>query len=168
MVAPTESTLQKYYPNNVRTFLQGSDLSVIRQWQRGNSVELSVAMFNVIRDFNLASVIRNAEVFGLDHVHVIGWRKYDKRGTVGAHKLIDITHHKDFDSFVEHVGIGNIVPIEHPDQYDLTTYRYLCQNIFSARDIVSCSEKKGRVYLPNIWVDLQDTVISHSMEQPAH
>jgi len=76
-------------------------------------------MFNVIRDFNLASVIRNAEVFGLDHVHVIGWRKYDKRGTVGAHKLIDITHHKDFDSFVEHVGIGNIVPIEHPDQYDL-------------------------------------------------
>lgn len=76
-------------------------------------------MFNVIRDFNLASVIRNAEVFGLNHVHIIGWRKYDKRGTVGAHRLIDMTHHKDFDSFVECVGAQNIVPIEHPDQYDL-------------------------------------------------
>lgn len=76
-------------------------------------------MYNTVRDFNFASVVRNACAFGLKRVYIIGFKKYDKRGAVGTQHLMDVVHYKDFDTFVEDVGATNIVPIEHPDQYSL-------------------------------------------------
>lgn len=100
---------------NVRDDLKDLDVESLIQVQAQSSLPLCVAMFNVVRDFNLASVVRNACVFGVSQIHIIGWRKYDRRGTVGAHNYIEMVHHptyKDFCMWCCDHGY-DIVALEH-------------------------------------------------------
>jgi len=79
----------------------------------------SVLITNKFNDFNIGSVIRNANAFCAREVIVYGRKKYDKRGTVGAHLYTDIKHLRfddelDLSSSVV-VGVDNLpgaVPIE--------------------------------------------------------
>lgn len=86
-------------PFNVRDDLKDKTVESIRQWQTDHSIPYSVAVYNVIRDFNMASVIRNAVSFGFRRMYIIGSRKWDRRGTVGAHHYLEIVHCEDFADF---------------------------------------------------------------------
>ena len=41
-------------------------------------------------DFNISTLIRNANSFNAKSVYYIGKKRYDRRGTVGAHHYIDL------------------------------------------------------------------------------
>jgi len=87
----------------------------------------SVLITNKFHDFNIGSVIRNANAFCAKEVIIYGSKQYDKRGTVGAHiyttmKHVRFTEELDLsDSIV--VGVDNLeqaVPIESfvwPDKH---------------------------------------------------
>ena len=45
-------------------------------------VPLYVAIENLAHDFNIGTVVRNANAFNMARVHIIGKRKYNRRGAM--------------------------------------------------------------------------------------
>lgn len=118
--APTQ-TIQEYSEKfkvfNVKDSLQDKSIQQIRQWQQDITIPYSVAMYNTVRDFNLASVIRNVSAFGLKEINIIGYRKFDKRGAVGSYNYVKINYFKDFETFAKKIKPINIVALELPEHY---------------------------------------------------
>ena len=108
---------EKFKQFNVKDELKELPVTSIRSWQENRSIPYSVAMYNTVRDFNLASVIRNASAFAIQEINIIGWKKYDKRGAVGAYNYVKINHFVDFEAFARYVGPHNIVALELPEHY---------------------------------------------------
>jgi tRNA(Leu) C34 or U34 (ribose-2'-O)-methylase TrmL len=106
----------KFFPFNVKDHLKSLSVKDIKSWQSGNSYPFSVAVYNDINDFNLAGVVRNACAFGLSKMFIIGTKKWDKRGAVGAYNYIDIIHYSTFDEFVQTESIL-LAPLELPEHY---------------------------------------------------
>ncbi len=82
-----------------------------------------VAIENWEHDFNIGTVVRNANAFLASAVHIVGKRRWNRRGAMVTDRYQHVLHHPDFSSFSawanEHdlpiVGIDNIdgsVPIE--------------------------------------------------------
>lgn len=107
----------KFKQFNVKDQLKELPVETIKLWQQNKSIPFSVAVYNNVRDFNLASIIRNASAFALKEINIIGWKKYDKRGAVGAYNYVKINHFKDFESFAKYVKPYNIVSLELPEHY---------------------------------------------------
>lgn len=64
----------------------------------------AVAMSHISGDFNFASVVRNANFFGLRQVFYIGGgKKYDRRATVGTHNYIPVQYFEGFDEFFAYI-----------------------------------------------------------------
>ena len=57
----------------------------------------SVVCCNIGNDFNIATVIRNANAFLAKEVVIYGNKKYDRRGTVGTHHYTKFRHVKGID-----------------------------------------------------------------------
>jgi tRNA G18 (ribose-2'-O)-methylase SpoU len=82
-----------------------------------------VAIENWEHDFNIGTVIRNANAFLASRVHVIGERRWDRRGAMSTHRYQHVEHHPDIKAFATWaqqnslpiVAIDNVtdsVPIE--------------------------------------------------------
>jgi tRNA G18 (ribose-2'-O)-methylase SpoU len=55
---------------------------------------LEIAVENVGRDFNMGTIVRSANAFGVRHVHVIGSRQWNKRGAMMTDKYLHIHYHE--------------------------------------------------------------------------
>jgi len=82
-----------------------------------------VAVENWEHDFNIGSVVRNANAFLAGAVHIIGKRKWNRRGAMVTDRYQHIHHHPTIGEFVEWakvaevpiIGIDNLpgaVPLE--------------------------------------------------------
>ena len=65
----------------------------------------SVVCCNIGNDFNIATVIRNANAFLAREVAVYGNRKYDRRGTVGTHHYTNFRHVRDISSLSDYLDM---------------------------------------------------------------
>jgi tRNA G18 (ribose-2'-O)-methylase SpoU len=63
-------------------------------------VSLNVAIENWQHDFNIGTIIRNANAFNVEAVHIIGKKHYNRRGAMVTDKYLNIFHHKSIDEFV--------------------------------------------------------------------
>ncbi len=63
----------------------------------------SVVCCNIGNDFNIATVIRNANAFLAQEVVIYGNKKYDRRGTVGTHHYSNFRHVKCIDSLGDYL-----------------------------------------------------------------
>ena len=76
----------------------------IKAIYEGNSCKAAVAMSHLTGDFNLGTVIRNANFFGFKEAFYIGGsRQWDRRSAVGTHNYIPLTHFKTIDEFIAEV-----------------------------------------------------------------
>jgi tRNA G18 (ribose-2'-O)-methylase SpoU len=102
------------------------DLSVpdIAKYCQDQSIPASVAMINIGGDFNLSTMVRNANFFGFRSVHYVGKKKWDKRGSVGTHHYTPMYHHKTEEDFIKsHSSSGRtLIAIENniPEYKDIT------------------------------------------------
>lgn len=64
----------------------------------------SIVCCNIGNDFNIATVIRNANAFLAKEVIIYGRKKYDRRGTVGTHHYTNFHHVRDIDSLSDYFG----------------------------------------------------------------
>lgn len=64
-------------------------------------VELEIAIENLERDFNMGTIVRNANAFGVRHVHVIGRRQWNKRGAMATDKYLHVHYHETVDGFID-------------------------------------------------------------------
>ena len=82
-----------------------------------------VAIENWGHDFNIGTVVRNANAFGAAAVHIVGRRRWNRRGAMVTDRYCHVLHHPDFDSLARWsgeaglalVGIDNLdgsVPLE--------------------------------------------------------
>ena len=82
-----------------------------------------VAIENWSHDMNIGTVVRNANAFGAAEVHIVGRRKWNRRGAMVTDRYQHIRHHPTIDDLVTWaaaeevplVGIDNLpgsVPLE--------------------------------------------------------
>ena len=69
-----------------------------------------VAIENWQHDMNIGSIVRSANAFGADTVHIIGRRRWNKRGAMVTDRYQHVLHHPDVAAFVEWTA-ANDLPI---------------------------------------------------------
>lgn len=111
---------------NVLDNLKHLEVPDIADYCHKNSIAASVAMVNIGGDFNLSTMIRNANFFGFRSVHYIGKKKWDKRGSVGTHHYTPVYHHKDESSFISQLSGRSIIAIEN----NIPEYSHKTSNLF--------------------------------------
>jgi tRNA G18 (ribose-2'-O)-methylase SpoU len=75
---------------------------------------LLVCMMQLTGDFNIGTVVRNANAFGAQSVFYIGNKKWDRRGAVGTYHYTNVRHYPTWDQFYAYSkGFGfSIVGLE--------------------------------------------------------
>lgn len=63
---------------------------------------LEVAIENWQHDFNIGTVVRNANAFGVVRVHVVGKRRWNRRGAMVTDRYIEVVHHPELDDLVKY------------------------------------------------------------------
>jgi tRNA G18 (ribose-2'-O)-methylase SpoU len=82
-----------------------------------------VAVENWQHDMNIGSIVRSANAFAADTVHIVGRRRWNKRGAMVTDRYQHVVHHPDVETFVawarDHrlpvLGVDNVegsVPVE--------------------------------------------------------
>jgi len=64
-------------------------------------VSLQVAVENWQHDFNIGTIIRNANAFNVETVHIIGKKHYNRRGAMVTDKYLNIIHHESIEVFAQ-------------------------------------------------------------------
>ena len=76
-------------------------------------VELHIAIENLTRDYNMGTIVRSANAFGVRHVHIIGSRQWNKRGAMMTDKYLHVHYHKSVEEFVEAMPGRTIVAVDN-------------------------------------------------------
>ena len=74
---------------------------------------LEVAIENVEHDFNIGTVVRNANSFNVSKVHIIGRKKYNRRGAMCTDKYLEILHWDNIEDFLASQQGKELVAIEN-------------------------------------------------------
>lgn len=61
---------------------------------------LHVAIENWQHDFNIGTIVRNANAFNVAAVHIIGKRQWNKRGAMVTNRYLHVVHHPTIEDFV--------------------------------------------------------------------
>ena len=71
-------------------------------------IPLEIAIENLAHDFNIGTIVRNANAFNVARVHIIGKRKYNRRGAMVTDKYLHIDHFATVDDFVKDARARNM------------------------------------------------------------
>lgn len=94
-------------------------------------VLLEIAVENLTRDFNMGTIIRTANAFNVQKVHVVGRRQWNKRGAMMTDKYLHLEYHESVDAFVSSVKGNHIIAVDN-----LAGARPLSQTIFPSRSVL--------------------------------
>ena len=84
---------------------------------------LHIAIQNWEHDFNIGSIVRTANAFNVSGVHIIGRRRWNRRGAMVTDRYLTISHHPSVGHFADQlaadryaiIGVDNLegaVPLE--------------------------------------------------------
>lgn len=65
---------------------------------------LHVAIENWQHDLNIGSIVRTANAFNLATVHIVGKRRWNRRGAMVTDRYVHVQHHPSIDDLAEWVG----------------------------------------------------------------
>lgn len=94
-------------------------LDEYRYWRLESIVEdldqsraaLHVAIQNWEHDFNIGSMVRTANAFNVAAVHIVGRRRWNRRGAMVTDRYLHVHHHEDEASLLEWLSKHNVTPI---------------------------------------------------------
>jgi tRNA G18 (ribose-2'-O)-methylase SpoU len=106
-----------------------------RYWRRDAIIEdldthrhpFHVAIENWEHDFNIGSVVRTANAFLAAQVHIVGRRRWNRRGAMVTDRYQHVMHHDDVNDLVQWakeaevplVGVDNLPGAEPLESYEL-------------------------------------------------
>lgn len=99
---------------NVADHLKSKSIEEIKQHLKDTAYPFAVAMEHIIGDFNLGTVIRNANAFNAGEMFYIGEKRWDRRSAVGVHNYTDVKWVSTMDEFLSlkerytFIGVDNI------------------------------------------------------------
>ena len=67
-----------------------------------------VAIENWQHDFNIGTIVRNANAFNASGVHIIGKRRRNRRGAMVTDAHLHVTHHEDVAGFSDWAGPASL------------------------------------------------------------
>lgn len=76
-------------------------------------IPLEVAIENVEHDFNIGTIVRSANSFNVSKVHIIGKKKYNRRGAMCTDKYLEIIHHSTIEDFLSTQKGRELVAMEN-------------------------------------------------------
>ena len=83
---------------------------------------LVIALENTERDFNMGTIVRSANAFGVRHVYIIGRRQWNKRGAMMTDKYLHVNYINSTDEFIRQMRAQNreIIAIDNiPGSVDM-------------------------------------------------
>jgi len=98
---------------NVVDKYKGIPIETIVSDLDAHGIELEIAVENLSRDFNMGTIIRSANAFGVRHVHVIGSRQWNKRGAMMTDKYLHVHYYETVDEFVSAHTEKTIVAVDN-------------------------------------------------------
>ena len=72
---------------------------------------LHVAIQNWEHDFNIGSIVRTANAFNATAVHILGRRRWNRRGAMVTDRYLHVHHHPDVPSFLDALAQQGVTPI---------------------------------------------------------
>lgn len=108
-------TDEKYDPDLLEHGDARNVLDKYRYWKNeaivadldANRHPLHIAIENWQHDFNIGTIVRNANAFNVEAVHIIGRRQWNKRGAMVTNRYLHVEHHADVASFVRAMRAQN-------------------------------------------------------------
>lgn len=108
---------------NVEDRYRGWSVADIAADLAGRSHPFHVAVENLVHDFNIGSIVRTANAFNARAVHVVGRRRWNRRGAMVTDRYLDVRHVADAAALhawareqgLPVVGVDNVdgaVPVE--------------------------------------------------------
>lgn len=71
----------------------------IKDDMQASSHGLEVAIENYQHDFNIGTIVRNANAFNVAKVHIIGRRQWNKRGAMVTNRYLEVVYHESVAAF---------------------------------------------------------------------
>ena len=81
------------------------------------SFPYAIMMQHINGDFNISTLIRNGNAFGVERIFYWGKRQWDRRGAVGSHNYKQLDHLKSEDEIVSLKAQYRFVAIENNTSY---------------------------------------------------
>ena len=85
---------------NLRDEYKGLSNEAVKNSLDERRVDLEIAIENVDHDFNVGTIVRSANNFNLKLVHIIGKKKYNRRGAMCTDKYLEIRYWPDLEGFL--------------------------------------------------------------------
>lgn len=101
---------------NVVDEYRGKPVAEIAADMAERAFPVHIAIENYQHDFNIGTIVRNANAFNVAGVHIIGNKRWNRRGAMSTEKYLAVYHHESVAEFTEWasehklalVGIDNI------------------------------------------------------------
>jgi tRNA G18 (ribose-2'-O)-methylase SpoU len=74
---------------------------------------LEIAIENLERDFNMGTIVRSANAFGVRTIHIVGSRQWNKRGAMMTDKYVHIIYHATIAIFYEHMKGRPVIAVDN-------------------------------------------------------
>ena len=87
-------------PRNVIDRYKTWTVDAIQHDMTQRAFPVHIAIENYQHDYNIGTIVRNANAFNVSGVHIIGKRHWNKRGAMATEKYLQLFHHADVDDFV--------------------------------------------------------------------
>ena len=101
--------------NVVDRFRYWTEAAIIEELDR-TRLPVHVAVENWQHDLNIGTVVRNANAFNVAGIHIVGRRRWNRRGAMATDRYLTVTHHPSVEVFASWaadqglplVGIDNV------------------------------------------------------------
>ncbi|MGO3701877.1 MAG: TrmH family RNA methyltransferase [Candidatus Saccharimonadales bacterium] len=104
--------LQNGDARNVEDKYRYWTIAAIKQDLATSASDVEVAIENWQHDFNIGTIVRNANAFNARKVHIIGKRHWNRRGAMMTDAYLTIEHHLTVEAFVQRVKDKVIVAVD--------------------------------------------------------
>lgn len=86
---------------------------IIAKLDERHSDYLEIAVDNVTRDFNMGTIIRTANAFGVRHVHVVGRKQWNKRGAMMTDTYLHVHYHQTAEEFMQAIHGKTLIAVDN-------------------------------------------------------
>jgi tRNA G18 (ribose-2'-O)-methylase SpoU len=98
---------------NVTDEFRNMTVDAIRQELDTRRHSIQIAIENFQHDFNIGTIVRNANAFNVSAVHIIGKRHWNRRGAMVTDRYMHIHHHSSIEVFKESIGNVPIIGVDN-------------------------------------------------------
>lgn len=103
-----DATIYKNDSRNVINKYKGWSVEAIKDELSNHAFPFHIAIENFQHDYNIGTIVRNANAFNVSSVHIIGKRQWNRRGAMATEKYLTLHHHPDVTSFVTSIQASQL------------------------------------------------------------